>query len=393
MFWRFLSSPKPKTLLPTHNHPLTSIFASPFSNSFLKTKIPKKWRKKRKKKDSTRTKLVQTEDNRIPHFEAILHRDATFRFLTRTTDYLRRQPDGVLSLDEAGKLHRELGYPRGRKALKFLLLHPLLFQTYRHPDCNKIWFGFTDLMESLLAEEASIVESMEADRVTKVRKLLMMSKHRRIALNKIYHTRLLFGIPHDFRDRVANYPNYFRTVVEGDGRRVLELVDWDPSLAVTVLEKEFVSDQDKALKTFSFPVKHGEALDLELGDVKRLNLLNTLPLVSPYSQDGHNLDLWTLEATKFRVGVLHEFLNLTLEKRASIHHIVEFKEELSLTKHTYQMLLNQPQTFYLAGTEMNWAVFLRDAYGADGVLINKDPQVVFTERLYEYAQMQQMESA
>lgn len=245
-------------------------------------------------------------------------------------------------------------------------------------------------MESLLEEEEKIMDEMERDRVDVVRKLLMMSAKKRIPLSKIYHTRLLFGIPEDFRDRVVKYPNYFRTVVEDDGKRVLELVNWDPLLAVSVLEREFIVDEDKAKKAFKFAVKHGKSLDLGADDERKLNLLNTLPLVSPYS-DGASLNLWTLEAEKYRVGVIHEFLNLTLEKRASIHHIVEFKEEFSLTKHTYQMLLKQPRSFYLAGTEMNWVVFLKDAYGEDGVLIHKDPQVVFNEKLYKYAQMKEME--
>ncbi|XAR62148.1 hypothetical protein NMG60_11016786 [Bertholletia excelsa] len=366
-----------------------SSFSSPFSTSFLVTKTPKSLRKKRKKKDSPRTKLVQTQPNLVPHFEAIVERDDTFRFLTRTNDYLSRQPEHVLRLDEAGKLHRELGFPRGRKVLRSIQRHPLLLETYRHDD-GKMWFGFTDLMESLLEEERKVMDSMEASRVTTVRKLLMMSAKKRIALNKLHHCRHLFGIPEDFRDRVSKYPDYFRVVVEDDGRRVLELMNWDPLLAISALEKEFMVDEDRAKRAFKFPVKHGKSLDLEGEDARKLNLLNTLPLVSPYS-DGSKLDLWTLEAEKYRVGVLHEFLSLTLEKRASIHHIVEFKEEFTLTKHTYQMLLKQPQTFYLAGTEMNWVVFLRDAYGEDGELIHKDPQVVFGEKLRKYAQMKELE--
>ncbi|XP_057973284.1 protein WHAT'S THIS FACTOR 1 homolog, chloroplastic [Malania oleifera] len=398
MAWRLFSS-KPKSLphLPTPSpklkpysplkpFPQSFLFTSPFSTSFLRTKTPKKYRKKRKKKESPRTKLVQHEASRLPHFETFVQRDAFFRFLTRTKEFLSKQPEHVLRLDDAGKLHRELGFPRGRKVVRSIERHPLLFQTYRHTD-GKMWFGFTDLMEDLIEEERSIMESMEADRVTKVRKLLMMSAKKRIPLSKIYHTRLLFGIPEDFRDRVAKYPNYFRTVVEDDGRRVLELVNWDPLLAVSVVEKEFMVDEDRVKKAFKFPVKHGKSLDLDEDDARKLNLLNTLPLVSPYS-DGSSLDLWTLEAEKYRVGLLHEFLNLTLEKRASIHHIVEFKEEFSLTKHTYQMLLKQPRTFYLAGTEMNWVVFLRGAYGENRVLINKDPQVVFNEKLFKFAEMQ-----
>ncbi|CAL5332773.1 unnamed protein product [Camellia sinensis] len=361
-----------------------------FSTSFLITKTPKNLRKKRKNKDnSPRSKLITHQSSRLSHLESIVDRDSTFRFLTKTKDYLSKQPHHVLRLDDAGKLHRELGFPRGRKVLRSILRHPLLFQTYRHHD-SKMWFGFTDFMESLIEQETDIMDSMEERRVTTVRKLLMMSAKKRIALSKLYHCRLLFGIPEDFRDRVLNYPNYFRVVVEDDGKRMLQLVNWDPLLAVSDLEREFMVDEDRVKKAFKFPVKHGKELDLDQDDSRKLNLLNTLPLVSPYS-DGSKLDLWTLEAEKYRIGLLHEFLSLTLEKRASIHHIVEFKEEFSLTKHTYQMLLKQPRTFYLAGTEMNWVVFLKDAYSEDGVLINKDPQVVFNEKLYRFAQMQEME--
>lgn len=253
-----------------------------------------------------------------------------------------------------------------------------------------MWLGFTDFMDGLLRTERDIANELEEQRVDVVRKLLMMSVNKRMPLSKIYHNRLLFGIPEDFRDRISKYPDYFKVIVEDDGKRILELVNWDNSLAVSALEKEFLADEDKVKRAFRFPVKHGRALELDLEDERKLNMLNTLPLVSPYS-DGSQLDLWTLEAEKYRVGIVHEFLSLTLEKRAYIHNIVEFKEEFRLTKHTYQMLLKQPRTLYLAGTEMNWCVFLKDAYGEDGELINKDPQVVFNEKLYKYADMQESE--
>ncbi|XP_011016585.1 PREDICTED: protein ROOT PRIMORDIUM DEFECTIVE 1 [Populus euphratica] len=396
MAWRlFLSkSTSSKTLTspllqnPTPN-PLLSLFSSHFSTSFLVTKTPKKHKKKRRKPESPRTRLVQHPSTRIPQFESLLERDSYFRFLTKSKQFLSQQPERILRLDDAGKLHQELGFPRGRKIHRFLQRHPLIFQTYRHTD-NKLWVGFTDFMEELLEEEKEIMDSMESDRVNKVRKLLMMSKNKRIPLSKIHHCRLLLGIPDDFRDRVAKYPHYFRIVVESDGKRILELVNWDPSLAVSKLEKEFMVNEEKAKRAFKFPIKHGKDLDLEVEDTRRLNLLNTLPLVSPYS-DGERLELWSLEAEKYRVGILHEFLSLTLEKRASIHHIVEFREELCLTKHTYDMLKKQPRTFYLAGTEMNWVVFLKDAYDENGGLIDKDSQVIFNEKLYKYAQMKEGE--
>ncbi|KAF6141578.1 hypothetical protein GIB67_023750 [Kingdonia uniflora] len=360
----------------------------PFSTtSFLRTKLP--FTKKRKKNPSPRTKLIQAESFRLHRFEELVKREAVLQFVTRSKDYLSKQPHRVIRLDDAGKLHREMGFPRGRKVVRSIERHSLLFQTYRHVD-GKMWIGFTDFMEELLEEERVVMDSMEEDRVTKVRKLLMMSVNKRIPLSKIYHCRSLFGIPEDFRDRVVKYPNYFRVVVESDGKRILELVDWDPKLAISTLERDFILEEDRVKRAFKFREKYTKSLHLDDDDRKKLNLLKTLPLVSPYS-DGAELKLWSLEAEKYRLGVLHEFLNLTLEKRASIHHIVEFKEEFILTKHTYVMLLKQPRTFCLAGTEMNWAVFLREGYTKNGDLIEKDPQVVFNEKLYRYAQKNETE--
>ncbi|KAI3806779.1 hypothetical protein L1987_22694 [Smallanthus sonchifolius] len=338
-FWRLkysaFANPNPSSTICF----LSTFMIRAYSTSFLITKTPKSQKNKRKKKESARTKHIHHESERIPHFENILRHDNHFRFFLKTKDYLSKQPQQVLRLDDAGKLYRELGFPRGRKVLKFIQSHPLVFQTYHHSN-DKIWFGFTDFMETFLEEEKRIMDEMEKERI--------------------------------------------------ETGREFSIVTWDQKLAVSVLEREFMIDEDGAKKAFQFKVKHGKLLNLGENDERKLNLLNTLPLVSPYT-GGSRLDLWTLEAEKYRVGVVHEFLSLTLEKRASIHHIVEFKEELSLTKHTYAMLLKQARSFYLAGTEMNWVVFLKDAYGEDGVLVHKDPQVVFNEKLFEFADKQKLE--
>ncbi|KAG4921495.1 hypothetical protein JHK86_050308 [Glycine max] len=66
---------------------------------------------------------------------------------------------------------------------------------------------------------------------------------------------------------------------------MLELVNWDPLLAVSALEKEFVVDEDSAKRKFRFLMKYGK--DLDLDDSWKLNLLNALPLVSPELNNPH----------------------------------------------------------------------------------------------------------
>jgi len=126
----------------------------------------------------------------------------------------------------------------------------------------------------------------------------------------------------------------------------------------------------------------------------RLDTATAFPLAghAVHQRNGALLKPWKHEAEKYRVGVVHEFLSLTLEKRAMIHHIVEFKEEFGLTRHMYESLQKQNRAFYLAGTEMNWALFLRAAYDENGVLKEKGPLVLFNEKLQQYACMSKMDS-
>ncbi|KAL9318108.1 hypothetical protein ACSQ67_014625 [Phaseolus vulgaris] len=113
-----------------------------------------------------------------------------------------------------------------------------------------------------------------------------------LPLSKIHHCRTLFGIPNDFRDEVSKYPDLFKIAVVRDGKRVLELVKWDPLLAVSAHEREFIVDEDSTKRMFRFPMNYWKDLDLdlELDDNRKFDLLNSLPLVSPYS-NGHKFDL------------------------------------------------------------------------------------------------------
>ncbi|CAN6196290.1 unnamed protein product [Urochloa humidicola] len=313
--------------------------------------LPCKRRKKLLKKlRSPRVAPIEPEAaRRVPALDAVLDRDTAFRFLHRARSFLASlPPPHRIPLSEAGKLHRELGFPRGRKVARSAARHPLLFHL---PVVDFVpHLALTPLMRSLLDEERRIHEELLPSRVRAVRKLLMLTARRRV-----------LGLPDDFRDRVRDFPDDFRVVIDpADGRHVLELARWDPALAVSALERDFVVDERRVRRTFRFAVPHRRLMPLDAEDADRLDAATTFPLVSPYT-NGALLKPWTSEAEKYRVGVVHEFLSLTVEKRAMIHHIVEFKEEFGLTRHMYESLQKQNHAFYLAGTEMNWALFLRDA--------------------------------
>lgn len=131
-----------------------------------------------------------------------------------------------------------------------------------------MWLGFFDLMEGLFEEEWRIFEFMEMERVKVVKKLLMMFKEKWMFLSKIYYCRLFFGVFDDFRDWVLKFFDDFRVVNNDDGSCFFELVKWDLVLVVSVLEREFMVDEDKVKRVFKFFVKYGKFLDLEEDDVR-----------------------------------------------------------------------------------------------------------------------------
>jgi len=110
-------------------------------------------------------------------------------------------------------------------------------------------------MGKLLEEEKkTIMEEIEKAWMDRVRKIIMMSADKCIAMSKFHHSRHIFGLPDDFRYRVKEYPQFFR-IVEEQGRRILELVEWDPSLAVTALEASYIGNKEKLKKSICVSFK------------------------------------------------------------------------------------------------------------------------------------------
>jgi hypothetical protein len=263
-----------------------------------------------KKLNSPRVASIEPEAARhIPALDAVLDRDAAFRFLIRARSFLASlPPPHRIPLSEAGKLFRELGFPCGRSVSRAAARHTLLFHL---PVVDSVpHLALTPFMCSLLEEERRLHEELLPSRVRTVRKLLMLTTHRRVPLAKLHHCRMPLGLPDDFR-----------VAVDPDDRNVLELVRWDPALAFSALERDFVVDERRVRRTFRFAVPHRRSMPLDAEDSDRLDAVTMFPLVSPYT-NGALLKPWTPDAEEYRVGVVHEFLSLdTGEARSDPPHL------------------------------------------------------------------------
>lgn len=100
----------------------------------------------------------------------------------------------------------------------------------------------------MASEEAELKSRVAQALALKLQKLLMMTTHKRLLLDKIVHLAPDLGMPVDFRSRLCRmFPERFR-VLDSERGRVLELVGWDEEAAVPVRIKEgSVREDDKLI--------------------------------------------------------------------------------------------------------------------------------------------------
>ncbi len=183
-------------------------------------------------------------------YDDILEREKKLKMAWRIKDLLVKQPQWSMTLLELGKNRDDIGFPRKKQFLSFLKRLPAIFQVEEDEDEDNArmlllstHFHLTPEAEALCKEECRIQEQMKPELVDKLRKLLMMSSSRQLALGKVAHLAQALGLPADFRKALVHqYPQYFRVVesaeVSPEEGPVLELVQWNNELAITAADKK-----------------------------------------------------------------------------------------------------------------------------------------------------------
>lgn len=196
------------------------------------------------------------------------------------------------------------------------------------------------------------------------------------------------GLPTEFRSTICEqYPQYFR-VVATDRGPALELTHWDPELAVSAAEvaaeeRKVREAEERNLIIDRAPrfrrVKLPKGLNLSKGEMRRINMFNEIPFISPYS-DFSELKAGSPEKEKHACAVVHEMLSFTLEKRTLVDHLTHFREEFRFSQQLRGMLIRHPDMFYVSLKGDRDSVFLREAY-RDSHLLEKDKLLILKEKM------------
>lgn len=227
----------------------------------------------------------------------------------------------------------------------------------------------------------------------------MMSNTGRVRLEHVRIARYEFGLSDDFEYSVVlKYPEYFRLFDADETRnKYIELVERDASLGVCAIERlREIEYREKGIDAedirFSFIVNFPPGF--KIGKYYRIAVWKwqRVPYWSPY-EDVSGYDMRSLEAhkrmEKRAVAVIHELLNLTVEKKITLERIAHFRMAMDLPKKLKEFLLQHQGIFYIS-TRGNHGklhtVFLREAY-RKGELIELNDLYLARRKLAELVLM------
>ncbi|EEF29309.1 conserved hypothetical protein [Ricinus communis] len=246
-----------------------------------------------------------------------IEKDKRYKLCSRVVKEVLNEPGQVIPLRYIEKRRERLRLHV--KVKTFVNQNPGLFGTYYDrikPKTDPVMFlRVSDRVKEFLEEEKRIQFKNEGLIVSKLCKLLMMAKNKVLSADKLVHVKREFGFPNDFMvNLVPKYPNYFRLIgCPGEGKSFLELVDWNPEFAKSVIELRAEEESRlmgiRVRPNFSYKLPPGFFLKKEMREWVRDWL--ELDYISPYVDVSH-LDQASPEMEKRTVGVFHELLSLSL---------------------------------------------------------------------------------
>ncbi|PKA53400.1 hypothetical protein AXF42_Ash012342 [Apostasia shenzhenica] len=249
----------------------------------------------------------------------------------------------------------------------FIQRHSQVFELYMHPVKRNLCCRISAKMLDLIAEEDQVIRESEMDIVQRLKKLLLMSNRNMLNAHALWLARREFGLPDDFRDSILQkYPNVFR-LVDPD---TLELITKDDILAIAEVEKwrkrEYV---EKWLSEFeiryAFPIHFPTGFKIESGLREKIKNWQRLPYPKPYcSKDAISVgrSRSSDRSEKHAVGILHEFLSLTVEKLIDAEKIAHFRRDLNIEVNLRELFLKHPGIFYLSTKGNTLTVIVREKY-------------------------------
>ncbi|KAL0737822.1 hypothetical protein Bca4012_014032 [Brassica carinata] len=278
--------------------------------------------------------------------------------------------------------HRgQLGLPQELKLAAFIRRYPNIFveRSCRDSAGTRVpCFGLTPEAIDLYNEEADVLRVNEEDVLSRLCKLLMLTRERTLPLHSVDHLRWDLGLPYDYKaSLVRNHQDLFCLVELSSDLVGLKLLHWDEGLAVSHMQRkeDLRSDGDHHV---AFPVKFTRGFGLKRKSMEWLQEWQRLPYTSPYVDASH-LDSRTDLSEKRNVGVFHELLHLTIGKKMERKNVSNLRKPFALPQKFTKVFERHPGIFYISMKCDTQTVILREAYDRRQ-LLERHPLVDIREK-------------
>ncbi|XVF75975.1 hypothetical protein PTKIN_Ptkin13bG0230600 [Pterospermum kingtungense] len=239
------------------------------------------------------------------------------------------------------------------------------------------------------SQEQSIHQEHENDTVERLSRVLMMTKSKIVPLQSLYPLKWDLGLPDNFEKvLIPKYPDHFSFVKAPTGVAALLLVKWRDEYAVSALERSNeggdTGDEYRQFKrgqtTLAFPMNFPRGYGAQKKVRAWMEEFQKLPYISPY-EDSRHIDPNSELMEKRAVGVLHEFLSLTIHKKTKRNYLRSLREELNIPHKFTRLFTRYPGIFYLSLKCKTTTVALKEGYRR-GKLVNPHPLVRLREKFY-----------
>ncbi|KAL9156105.1 hypothetical protein ABFS82_09G050600 [Erythranthe guttata] len=291
-----------------------------------------------------------------------------------------------ISIDFLHRLSQKLHLNRGPSA--FLRTYPHIFHIFTHPVNLQPYCTLTPAARQIVLQESDALNKSTPLAVTRLVKLLSMSLTRKLPLRAIFKVWRELGLPDNFEDSViSRNPDIF-SLRDGNEPNTHYLLLGDTEAfkdcLVPVVENWRVLEccngectVDRTELQYSF--KHGfpPGMRLSKNFKAKVKEWQRLPYVGPYEEiktvdKNRRSKNQMMKMEKRAVGIVHEFLSLTVEKMVEVEKISHFRQWFGIDLNVRDLFLDHPGMFYLSTKGKMHTVFLREAYER-GCLIEPNP--------------------
>ncbi|XP_073044711.1 protein ROOT PRIMORDIUM DEFECTIVE 1 [Primulina eburnea] len=292
-----------------------------------------------------------------------------------------------VSLDFLCRLSQSLHLNRGPAA--FLRKYPHIFRIFNHPTKLQPFCTLTPAAFHLVRLESDSIKKSMPLAVTRLVKLLSMSLTKRLPLRAIFKVWRELGLPDDFEDSIISTNSDLFSLQDGNEMNTHVLMlnahkVHDECLVPAIENWRLVECCKEDCRLDRTELKHSfnhgfpPGMRLKKDFKAKIKEWQRLPYIGPYEEMGVKemqkrvTISRRMKMEKRAVGIVHEFLSLTLEKMVEVEKISHFRKWFGIDLNMRDLFLDHPGIFYLSTKGKRHTVFLREAYER-GCLIEPNP--------------------